>query len=104
LVGIGQPSDAYLALEGEAAKVGLKINEQKTKYMIAVWPGMIGRFLTWGKRWPNSSRKTEIQVGGWTDSLAIGVRDWTYCAQDRQTWRDLLQQTFFFVCFFIFFY
>jgi hypothetical protein len=24
--------DAYLALEGEAAKVGLKINEQKTKY------------------------------------------------------------------------
>jgi hypothetical protein len=27
--------DAYLALEGEAAKVGLKINEQKTKYMIA---------------------------------------------------------------------
>jgi hypothetical protein len=28
-------SDHYLALEGEAAKVGLKINEQKTKYMIA---------------------------------------------------------------------
>jgi hypothetical protein len=27
--------DAYLALEGEAAKVRLKINEQKTKYMIA---------------------------------------------------------------------
>jgi hypothetical protein len=27
--------DAYLALEGEAAEVGLKINEQKTKYMIA---------------------------------------------------------------------
>jgi hypothetical protein len=27
--------DAYLSLEGEAAKVGLKINEQKTKYMIA---------------------------------------------------------------------
>jgi hypothetical protein len=26
--------DAYLALEGEAAKVGLKINEQKTKYKI----------------------------------------------------------------------
>jgi hypothetical protein len=24
-------------LEGEAAKVGLKINEQKTKYMIAAW-------------------------------------------------------------------
>jgi hypothetical protein len=27
--------NASLALEGEAAKVGLKINEQKTKYMIA---------------------------------------------------------------------
>jgi hypothetical protein len=27
--------DAYLALEREAAKVGLKINQQKTKYMIA---------------------------------------------------------------------
>jgi hypothetical protein len=27
--------NAYLALEGEAAKEGLKINEQKTKYMIA---------------------------------------------------------------------
>jgi hypothetical protein len=41
--------DAYLALEGEAAKVGLKINEQKTKCMIAA--GMIGRFVTWGKAW-----------------------------------------------------
>jgi hypothetical protein len=29
--------NAYLALEGKAAKVGLKINEQKTKYMIAAW-------------------------------------------------------------------
>jgi hypothetical protein len=27
--------DVYLALEIKAAKVGLKINEQKTKYMIA---------------------------------------------------------------------
>ena len=27
--------DAYLALEREANKVGLKINENKTKYMIA---------------------------------------------------------------------
>jgi hypothetical protein len=27
--------NAYLALEGEAAKVGRKINQQKTKYMIA---------------------------------------------------------------------
>jgi hypothetical protein len=27
--------NAYLALEAETAKVGLKINQQKTKYMIA---------------------------------------------------------------------
>jgi hypothetical protein len=26
-----------------------------------------------------------------SDSLALGVRDWTHCAQDRQTCRDLLQ-------------
>jgi hypothetical protein len=31
--------NAYLALEGEAAKVRLKINEQKTKYMIAARNG-----------------------------------------------------------------
>jgi hypothetical protein len=37
--------NAYLALEEEAAKVGLKINEQKTKYMIAA------RNDTWGKAW-----------------------------------------------------
>jgi hypothetical protein len=39
IVGKGQSAvrDAHLALEGEAAKVGLKINEQKTKYMIAAW-------------------------------------------------------------------
>jgi hypothetical protein len=41
--------DAYLALDREVAEVGLKINEQKAKYMIA--PGMIGRFVTWGKTW-----------------------------------------------------
>jgi hypothetical protein len=35
--------NAYLALEREAAKIGLKINEQKTKY--------IRRFVTWGKAW-----------------------------------------------------
>jgi hypothetical protein len=23
---------------------------------------------------------------------ALGVEDWMHCAQDRQTWRDLLQQ------------
>jgi hypothetical protein len=27
--------DAYLALEAKAAKIGLKINEKKTKFMIA---------------------------------------------------------------------
>jgi hypothetical protein len=27
-----------------------------------------------------------------SDSLALGVRDWTHCAQDRHTSRDLLQQ------------
>jgi hypothetical protein len=31
--------NAYLALEEEAAKVGLKINEQKIKYMIAARNG-----------------------------------------------------------------
>jgi hypothetical protein len=39
IVGRSQPAvqDAYLAFEIEAAKVGLKINTQKTKYMIAAW-------------------------------------------------------------------
>jgi hypothetical protein len=27
-----------------------------------------------------------------SDSLALEIRDWTHCAQDRQSWRDLLQQ------------
>jgi hypothetical protein len=27
-----------------------------------------------------------------SDSLAQGVRDWMHCAQDRQSWKDLLQQ------------
>jgi hypothetical protein len=39
IVGLGRSQsavrDAYLSLEREAAKVGLKINEQKTNYMIA---------------------------------------------------------------------
>jgi hypothetical protein len=37
IVGSSQSAvwDAYLALEREAAKVGLKINKQKIKYMIA---------------------------------------------------------------------
>jgi hypothetical protein len=27
-----------------------------------------------------------------SDSLALRVRDWTYCAQDRQSWKDFLEQ------------
>jgi hypothetical protein len=27
-----------------------------------------------------------------SDSLALGVRDWTHCAQYRQSWKDLLGQ------------
>jgi hypothetical protein len=26
-----------------------------------------------------------------SDNLSLGVRDWTHWAQDRQTWKDLLQ-------------
>jgi hypothetical protein len=36
------------------------------------------------------NRLTFLQVA--SDSLALGVRDWTHCAQDRQTWKDLLGQ------------
>jgi hypothetical protein len=34
-------------MEGETAKVGLKINEQKTTYMIAARPGQVGG---WGEQ------------------------------------------------------
>jgi hypothetical protein len=35
------------------------------------------------------SRKTEIQVDGMnSDSLALGVRDWTHCAQDKFQWNE----------------
>jgi hypothetical protein len=27
-----------------------------------------------------------------SDSLTLRVRDWTHCAQDRQSWKDLLEQ------------
>jgi hypothetical protein len=30
--------------------------------------------------------------GVYSDSLALGVRDWTNCVQDRQSWKDLLGQ------------
>jgi hypothetical protein len=46
---------------------------------------------------PNGRRNQGRPKSRWADgvncdSLALGVRDWTHCAQDRQTWRDLLQQ------------
>jgi hypothetical protein len=36
--------------------------------------------------------KSRCADGVNSDTLALGVRDWTHCAQDRQSWRDLLQQ------------
>jgi hypothetical protein len=46
---------------------------------------------------PNGKRNQGRPKSRWvdgvnSDSLALGVRDWTHCAQDRQKWRDLLQQ------------
>jgi hypothetical protein len=46
---------------------------------------------------PNGRRnqgrpKTRWAYGVNSDSLALGIRDWTHCAQDRQSWKDLLGQ------------
>jgi hypothetical protein len=46
---------------------------------------------------PNGRRNQGRPKSRWADEvnsdrLAVGVRDWTHCAQGRQTWRDLLQQ------------
>jgi hypothetical protein len=46
---------------------------------------------------PNRRRNQGRPKSRWTDgvhsdSLALEVRDWMHCGQDRQTWRDLLQQ------------
>jgi hypothetical protein len=46
---------------------------------------------------PNGRRNQGRPKSRWadevkSDSLALGVKDWTHCAQDRQTWRDLLEQ------------
>jgi hypothetical protein len=46
---------------------------------------------------PNGSRNQGKPKSRWadgvnSDSLALGVRDWTQGAQDRQTWGALLQQ------------
>jgi hypothetical protein len=45
---------------------------------------------------PNGRRHQGRPKSRWadgvnSDSLALRVRDWTHCAQDRQSWRDLLQ-------------
>jgi hypothetical protein len=45
---------------------------------------------------PNAGRNQGRPKSRWVDgmnrdSLAVGVRNWTHCAQNRQTWRDLLQ-------------
>jgi hypothetical protein len=44
---------------------------------------------------PNGRRNQGRPKSKWADgvnndSLALVVRDWTHCAQDRQSWRDLL--------------
>jgi hypothetical protein len=36
--------------------------------------------------------KSRCADGMNSDSLVLGVRDWTHCAQDRQSWKDLLEQ------------
>jgi hypothetical protein len=46
---------------------------------------------------PNERRNQGRPKSRWAEgvnsnSLALRLRDWTHCAQDRRTWRDLLQQ------------
>jgi hypothetical protein len=46
---------------------------------------------------PNGRRNQGKPKSRWadgvnSDSLALGVRDWTHCALDRQSWKDLLRQ------------
>jgi hypothetical protein len=46
---------------------------------------------------PNGSRNQGRPKSRWadgvnSDSLGLGVRDWMHCAQDRQSWKDLLEQ------------
>jgi hypothetical protein len=46
---------------------------------------------------PNGRRNQGRLKSRWangvnSDTLALGVRDWTHCAQDRQSWKDLLEQ------------
>jgi hypothetical protein len=47
---------------------------------------------------PNGRRNQGSPKSRWADGvnsdiLALGVIDWTHCAQNRQSWKDLLQQT-----------
>jgi hypothetical protein len=46
---------------------------------------------------PNGRRNQRRPKSRWadevnSDSLALGVRDWMHCAQDRQSWKDVLLQ------------
>jgi hypothetical protein len=47
---------------------------------------------------PNDGRtnqrrpKSRCANGVNSDSLALGVSDWTHCAQDSQSWKDRLEQ------------
>jgi hypothetical protein len=46
---------------------------------------------------PNGRRNQGRPKSRWadgvnSDSLILGVRDWTNCTQDRQLWKDLLHQ------------
>jgi hypothetical protein len=46
---------------------------------------------------PNGRRnqgrpKSRCANGVNSDSLALGGRDWTHCAQDKQSWKDLLEK------------
>jgi hypothetical protein len=45
-----------------------------------------------GKKKRNHGRpKSRWADGVNSDSLALGIRDWTHCAQDRQSWKGLNQ-------------
>jgi hypothetical protein len=46
---------------------------------------------------PNGRRNQGRPKSRWadgvnSDSLALGVREWSHCAQGRQSWKDLVQQ------------
>jgi hypothetical protein len=47
-----------------------------------------GHMIQSQTQWKEKSRWAD---GVNSNSLALGVRDWTHCAQARQLWRDLQQ-------------